>query len=203
MGGTLALDLSKSRTGWAHWSGGETRARFGHWVLGSEFSSDGMVFAKLHQCLAELHILMPFWRVVIEEPINPAHLSGFTTIQTIRLLSGIAAHVHSFAHAYALPSVIEISVSSWRPDFIGRIDNAEAKARARRAKKAGNAKASATDELKRLTMERCRQLGFKPRCHDEADALGLLTYAILLRGETPPWLAGEVLRQPLAIGGAR
>ena len=187
----LALDLSKTSTGWAVWPEGSDTARYGHWVLGSEYSSDGMVFAKLHREMAELHMLCPFRDIFIEEPVSPAHLQGFTTIQTIRLLSGLAAH------AYSLPSVMEINVSSWRGDFIGRIDNAEAKARARRAKKAGDKKASATDELKRLTIERCRALGFRPRKNDEADALGILTYASLLRGVTPPWMtiprAGELV----------
>jgi hypothetical protein len=199
----LALDLSKKRTGWAVLGDGWRAPRYGSWHLGSEYTADGGVFAKLHQEMAALHSVMPFERIYIEEPVSPAHLSGFTTIQTIRLLAGIAAHVHSFAHAYGLPKVTEINVSSWRPDFIGRIDDAEAKARARRAKKAGDKKASATDELKRLTIERCQQFGFKPRSNDEADAIGILTYAILSRGETPPWLADEVLRPPLAMGGAK
>ena len=46
-------------------------------------------------------------------------------------------------------------------------------------------------------IERCRQFGFTPRKNDEADAIGILTYAILLNGVTPPWLADETLRAPL------
>lgn len=203
MSGILAIDLSKTRTGWAYWDGASDKAQFGHWVLGSEYTADGQVFTKLHGEMAALHSLMPFEAIFIEEPVSPAQLQGFTTLQTIRLLSGIAAHVHSFAHAYGLRRPQEINVSSWRPDFIGRIDDAGAKARARRAKKAGDTKASARDELKRLTMERCRQLGFAPRYNDEADAIGILTYAILLGGQTPPWLANETLRPVLTAGGAR
>jgi hypothetical protein len=55
-----------------------------------------------------------------------------------------------------------------------------------------------SDALKVATMLRARQLGYEPRKQDEADALGVLTYELLFREVTPPWLAGEVLRAPLA-----
>jgi hypothetical protein len=53
--------------------------------------------------------------------------------------------------------------------------------------------------LKDYTMERCRQLGLKPRSHDEADAIGLLDYCLHMKGVTPPWAADEVLRAPLGV----
>ena len=65
---------------------------------------------------------------------------------------------------------------------------------------ATRAQKSARDPLKAATMERCRQLGMKPRNDDEADAIGILTYGLLLNGVTPPWIANEVLRP--ALGGA-
>lgn len=199
----LSLDLSKSSTGWAWWNGSpESTARFGSWTLGSDYTTNGQTFAKLQSCMVDLFEVMPFEWIFVEPPIVPAQLQGNTTIHTIRLATGLMAHVESFAHAYrpvGVRGILEVNVESWRPDFIGKIENAEAKAEARRAKKAGNARASARDTLKALTMARCRQLGFAPRKNDEADAIGILTYGLLAKSVTPPWIANETLRQPVRL----
>lgn len=195
----LALDLSKTNTGWAVWDGASAKPLYGSWVLGSEYSSDGMVFAKVHERMMEHHQVFGFEYVAIEAPISPAQLQGNTTIQTIRLASGIAAHVHSFAHAFGLRPVIEVNVSSWRPDFIGKIHDQQAKADARRRKKAGDSRASARDSLKALTIARCRQLGMTPKKDDEADAIGILTYCLLTRNVQPPWMMDETLLAPLEV----
>ncbi len=201
----LALDLSKSNTGWAHWDGLSEKPRFGSWQLGSEYTTNGGVFAKLAGNLTDLHGLMPFDGIIMETPIVPSQLQGNTTIHVIRLASGLAAMVQYFAHVFRehpehpVRFVDEVNVESWRPEYIGKFHNAEAKAEARRAKKAGDKRASARDTLKALTIARCRQLGLEPRNNDEGDAIGILTYGILSRGETPPWIANETLRTPLEI----
>lgn len=193
----LALDLSKSRTGWAAWDRKSPRPQFGSWVLGSEYTSEGAVFSKLHRNLADLHAVIRFERLYFEQKINPARLSGVTTITTINLLSGLEAHAKSFGHAYGLRACKPVAIDHWRPFFLGRIEVAEAKAVARRARKAGDAKASARQDLKDLTMLRCKQLGFAPRFDDEADAIGVLDYACDLEGIVPPWRKDEVLRPML------
>ena len=123
--GFVALDLSKSSTGWAAWREGWEKPRYGAWVLGSEWTSRGGVFAKLHQNLSELHqIICPIEYLFAEEPISPAQLQGGTTINTLRLASGLAAHAESWAHAmrdHGCRPLQEFNVSSWRPAFIGRI----------------------------------------------------------------------------------
>ena len=202
--GFAAFDLSKSSTGWTVWQPGWVLPRYGHECLGSEYTSRGQVFAKLHQIMSDLHrTLCPFEFLFFEEPISPAQLQGGTSINTLRLASGLAAHAESFGYAMGCRRIMEINVSSWRPDFIGRVEDSDAKARARRAKKAGNARASARDELKQLTMDRCFELGMKPRKNDEADAIGILTYGLLVSGVQPPWLQHEVLREPLSASGVR
>lgn len=198
--GFVALDLSKTSTGWSAWSEGWEKPRYGRWVLGSAWTSRGGVFAKLHQNLTELHqIICPIEFLFAEEPISPAQLQGNTTIDTLRLASGLSAHTESWAHAMQVRRFQEFNVSTWRPGYIGRIADSEAKAKARRAKKAGNLKASARDTLKELTMARCRQLGLAPRFNDEADACGILTHGLLVSGITPPWLSAETLLEPLEI----
>lgn len=196
----LALDLSKTRTGWAFWDGKSPKAQFGSWTLGSEYTSDGGVFAKLHRNMADLHKVMPFEALYFEQKINPARLAGHTNIDTINLLSGLEAHAKSFAHAYGLRICKPVAIDHWRPFFLGRMPVADAKAAARRARKAGDHRASARQDLKDLTMERARQLGFAPRWDDEADAIGVLDYSCDLNGIVPPWRADEVLRP--ALGSA-
>jgi hypothetical protein len=178
----LSLDLSKRSTGWAVWAEGSDAPRYGHWVLGSEFTSNGGTFCKLHQNLADLHALTKFEHIAFEDPIHPAQLHGGTNIDTLRVLSGLAAHAESFGEAYRMRSVSRINVSTWRKDFIGR------QSRKLRSK-----------DLKDLTEERCRQFGWKPRRNDEADALGILDYSISVRGICPPWRADQVLR-PMLTG---
>jgi hypothetical protein len=192
----IALDLSKSSTGWAAWGVGQNaQPSYGHERLGSEYSSNGMTFCKLHKVLADLHAVHRFDAIFYEQKINPQNLSGVTNIHTINIMAGLEAHTQSFAHAYGIRKCEAVDVGRWRPAFIGRVEHSVAKADARRDRKAGNQKASARDTLKRLTMERAMQLGFSPRCDDEADAIGILTYACeVIIGTPPPWTANEVLR---------
>lgn len=240
----LALDLSKTRTGWAicfdgdvedlldapgawpvlagwkvtrqsnNWlafdiDGGVRSVMFGNWALGTEYTSRGGVFDCLKRRLAELHAVVPFQRIFAEEPITPAQLQGHTTISTLRITLGLAAATEDFCHVYrattefpdGIRMLQEVNIGHWRAEFIGKVENNEAKAAARRARKAGDQRASATKALKSLVMERCKQLGFAPRYDDEGDAIGILTYGMLLSGETPPWIADEVLR-PLLTAGA-
>jgi len=192
----LALDLSRANTGYALWNGKSAKPIYGSWKLKYEFGSHGDSFLKLHRCLSDLYKVEPFDRLYFEEPINPGQLQGATTIQTIWLAFGLASHAQSFAAAKRCRIVKAINVGSWRKDFIGDMIVREVNAGVRRKRKAGE-KASATDQLKKLCVERCKQLGINPRSDDEADAIGILTYAILLDGETPPWIADEVLRTPL------
>jgi hypothetical protein len=198
----LALDLSKSSTGWALWTPGTDAPRYGHWVLGSEYTSNGGVYAKLHRCMSDLHKVMGFEKLYFEEPITPGQLQGGTTVQTIWLLSGLASHAQSFGHIKRCRIVKEVNVERWRKDFIGDMVVREVKAGTRRRRKAGDTKASSTNLLKKLVIERCKQFGFAPKTNDEADAIGILTYAILLDGITPPWLAAETLRPQLGSAAA-
>lgn len=170
----LALDLSKKRTGWAWWDGKSDRPRYGSWKLGSEFTPRGGVFKKLHLEMLNLYKVMRFEVVYQEAPIHPAQLQGGTNIESVRLASGLAAHVESFCEA-GRPNIrrcCEANVSSWRRDFIG-------------PQKRG----TKSQTLKSLTKERCKQLGFPMvASDDEADAIGILTYAIGLEGLEAPWL---------------
>ena len=180
------------------WNGKSVKPLYGSWKLKYEFGSYGDSYLKLHRCLRDLYSIEPFDRLYFEEPINPGQLQGNTTIDTIGLAFGLATHAQSFAAAKRCRIVKAINVGSWRKDFLGDMIVREVNAGIRRRRKAGE-KVSATDQLKKLCIERCRSLGLDPRSNDEADAIGILTYAVLLDGKTPPWLADEVLRAPIGI----
>lgn len=179
----LALDLSKRRTGFAAWQRGDARPVYGHWVLGSEYASQGETFARLHEKMAELRGVVKFQNIYLEQPIHPASLTGQTNIDTLRVLSGLAAHVHSFAAAVGIRQIVEVNIATWRRHFLGKMP-----------------RATKTAQLKRMALERCRQIGFTPRFDDEAEAIGILDFALDFHEHvTPPWRAQEVLRPALGV----
>lgn len=193
----LALDLSKTCTGWAFWKPGDERAVLGHFSLGSAYASNGDVFAKLQGKLNELRQAFSFDHLVWEQKLSPQNLGAISNYQTIALLGGLEAHAESFAAVFRIPHRA-VNVSSWRPDFIGRDEIAGVRTAVKAEEKRLGKKIGTSDALKVATMLRARQLGYEPRKQDEADALGVLTYELLYRAITPPWLADETLRAPLA-----
>lgn len=173
----LALDLSKRSAGWAAWGEGEARAASGVWVLGSEFTSMGRTFAKLHEQMSDVHALGAIDAVFYERPLQLGPHAGNTTAETAEVLIGLAAHAESWGDAMACRIVRAVNQVTWRRSFLGKMP---------RATKSG--------QLKDLAMERARQLGFRPAKHDEAEAIGILDYACEDLQITPPWRAQAVLR---------
>ena len=195
----LALDLSKTNTGWAQWQPGWDRPIFGSVKLGTEFTSIGGMCGKLHRELAAIHKATPVKWGFIEKPLTASQLNGNTNADALFKLAAIAAHAHSFGYAkgWVGQGVVEVNIATWRRHFIGKMP-----------------RGTKSKALKDYTMERCRQLGLGewrtddktgrsycagPRSHDEADAIGLLDYCLHMKGVTPPWAADEVLRAPLGV----
>jgi hypothetical protein len=193
----LALDLSKSCTGWAYWEDGYEHAVLGHFACGGAYSSRGDCYAKLQSELNALHIALGFDRMVWEQKISPQNLGGITNYETIALMGGLEAHAESFAAVFRIPCRA-VNVSSWRPDFLGRDEIAGLRAKVKEREKAEGKKIGMSDVFKIATMERARQFGHAPRKPDEADALGVLDYELLTRGITPPWRLYEVLQPMVA-----
>ena len=191
----LSLDLAKSRTGWALWHGDWPRPLSGSWVL--DGTPDGRTFLSLHARLDELYQEHGFSDVYFEQAINHTpRMQGKTNVHAIELAVGLVAHVRSFAYARRrTPHAVHID--TWRLDFVGRSEIARIKDAAKARARALGKTVSARDDLKAATVARCRQLGFAPQSDDEADAIGVLDYAIALQQFVPPWRAGEVLRAPL------
>lgn len=180
----LSLDLSKLSTGFAAWGEGDETAASGTWQLGSEWTSEGRVFGNLHARMTDLHMLAPIDAIFMEETLNPARLQGFTNIDTLRLLSGLNAHAKSWGDAMGVKVIREVNQATWRRHFIGKMP-----------------RATKTAQLKEYAMQRCRELGFRPLKHDQAEAIGILDYACDALKLTPPWRADFALAQPLGRVG--
>lgn len=178
----LALDLSKRRTGWAQYRVGWEKPIYGSFQLGSEYTTIGGTCAALHRELSAIHKLTPVEWCWIEKPLTAAQIKGNTNAEVLFTLAAIAAHAHSFAYAmgWAGQGCREVNIASWRRHFIG-------------SQKRGTKRVT----LKELTIERCRHFGWSPRGDDEADALGILDYALHSRSITPPWRQNETL-QPMS-----
>jgi hypothetical protein len=177
------LDLSKTSTGWACWAPGDTVLASGTWELGSSFTSRGRVFAKLHENMMALESLGHVDAWFYEEPIHPAQLQGQTNADTIKLAAGLAAHVESAAEAFGARIIRAVNMSTWRREFLGKLP-----------------RSMRTADLKDMAMSRCRQLGFKPLKHDQAEAIGIVDYGCASLDVVPFWRAQEVL---MPMMGAR
>lgn len=178
----LALDLSKRSTGFAHWDQSEAVPVYGSECLGSEFTSDGWVFTNLHQLLTNIESAGEIDAIFYEDAINILPGARNTNVHAIKLASGLIAHVESWGFI-TKTKTHAVNMKSWRRSYFGNIGRGHARA-----------------ELKDFALERSRQLGFKPRNDDEADALGILDYGCSYLDILPPWRKSEVLRPPLRGG---
>lgn len=172
----LALDLSKKSTGWALWTPGSDRPHCGTWELGSELTSSGLVFLRLHQRLHDIHSVTPIESLTYEKPLDPGTLGRQTSFEIPFLLMGLAAHVESYCEAKRIPHVASAHQATWRRHFLGRMK-----------------RGTRSLDLKGYAMEACRQLGITPARHDAAEAVGILDYSLNIAGITPPWRIDSVL----------
>lgn len=191
----LALDPSKSNTGWCRWKRGYNAPRYGSTCLGTSFTSRGMTFKKLRILLIDQYTVDPFDVIFAEAPI--AHLMRKnSSTENARLALGFAATIEETADELGISKdrIFEYDPKSqWQPGFCGRDEDNLIRRAAKAAQK------SSRDPIKAAVMERCRIYGFSPSNSDEADAIGIMTYGLLSNGITPPWLANETLRAPLGV----
>jgi hypothetical protein len=176
----LALDLSKRSTGWACWSPGDQHVASGTCVLGSEYTAKGRTFANLHEELSGLNKMGRIDALFYEAPLNLGPGAGNTTAETINVLIGLAMHVESWGDAMNCRIIRAVNQTTWRREFLGPMK-----------------RGTKSMDLKDYAMERCRQLGFAPSKHDQAEAIGILTYACQSLDIAAPWVVNEILRPPL------
>jgi hypothetical protein len=147
----LALDIA-TRTGWAVGEPGATP------VSGSiRFANPGaeheVIFAEaLKWVSATIKDHRPDV-VVWEAPLVPGFKKGKTNANTTRLLYGLPAVIGAVARLLCVPDIREVEARTVRKFFIGR----------------NPPRALA----KKLTKQRCRDVGWQPSDDNEADALAI------------------------------
>lgn len=160
---TLALDIA-TKTGWSVWragaqekpkpssSGAET---FGQQPRAASFCAfSSWLETKLQQEKIK--------GVIAEAPI-PMHRRS--TFSVARKLLGFAAIAESLCHAFGV-AYTEVSIRDWRQHFMGA-SRAPAGLSASRRRKF----------LKDAAIAECKKRGWKVASDDEADALGIGSYA--------------------------
>lgn len=168
----LGLDQSESSCGFALWGPDDAKVLSGTWQLGSEYSSYGSTFAKLHEEVYGLHQVSAIDAIFYEKP---RHLDGHNMQSNAHahfLLVGLAAHIESVGAAMQCRTIKAVHMSTWRAHFLR-----------------GMPRVTKTEDLKMSAMAKARRLGFHPRKHDEAEAIGILSYGLDMLGITPPWAA--------------
>lgn len=129
----------------------------------------GRVGYQLHAQLAEFHKLERIERLFYEAPLAPSQMIGRTQLHVTAKVFCIASHIESFCYAKNIRCRL-VGMGAWRRYFVG--------------KGAGEK----TAIFKSWARDRCAQLGWNVRSHDEADACGILAYGISLDPSLdPPW----------------
>lgn len=171
----LALDLSKNSSGWAYYERGADRPYHGCWTkIASEYTEErGQIFYQLYRELTNTFATMPFDRIYAEEPINHLPQAVQTNAESVRLHLGLASTVELFAYTKRCGAVRWVNMATWRRFFLGPTPKGEKRPKG--------------FDLKFLAIRRCKELGFNPQKHDDAEALGILDYALDAEDIRVPW----------------
>lgn len=176
-----ALDLSKASCGWATFDseGRNRQLMYGSRKLGSSHTDNGRVFLSFQEWLyEELLEICLFETIYVEAPMDPRNMGKFTNMQTMMIAFGLHTHTESFCYNQGI-KFRSVQMATWWKHYNGK------------------PRPKTSDLMKRDTRSRAFSLGFITKNNDEADALGILDYAIEMEGMTPPWRAHEILRKPL------
>ena len=163
----LAIDQSLSSTGVASWVEGDDLPTLETWAEGCTIATRAHAFIAMHREIGAAHRERPIHTIAYEQPIKVAS----DKVEKLIGLYGLAAHIESIAEIRRIATE-RIDARSWRRTFLGP---------ERDRKKAG------TEKLKRLAVERSRDLGMDPETDDQADAIGILDHFLHTQGIQPPW----------------
>jgi hypothetical protein len=162
----LALDLSKSATGWARYRTGDPRPTFDTWKLGNEYTDRAGAMVSLYQRLNEACAFGDPDVVYYESPLRGDQQSNETNN---RMANSLAALVEFYFKCKRV-RCHEANNRSWKATQLN--------APSRRMSSA---------EWKALSIRTARELGLKPGNDNEADALHILDHGLALENIVPPW----------------
>lgn len=162
----------------------------GTWELAAGIEWSARAYCRLQRNLMDLHLSAKagggdgLTSILYEDSLPAERLHGQTSRDTLKAAVGLTEHVESFGEAIGCKTRYT-NQSTWRRHFLGSMK-----------------RGTKTPDLKRMAMSRCRELGFAPGKHDEAEALGILDFDVHLAGLTPPWRMQHVLQAQM-VGGRR
>ena len=171
----LALDLSKSGTGWARFVTGEARPTYGSLKLGNEMNDIADCQVRLYKFLCEQFLFAVPDEIWVEAPLPGNQQSNE---QNNRLANALCATVHFTARAKRI-RCLEVGNGTWKSTQLT------------------NRRLPRT-EIKALSIAMAEKFGMAPKNDNEADALHILTHALQRNCITPPWLPQQMLPE---IGG--
>lgn len=160
----LFLDQSLSNCGWALFDG--QAATSGAWPLAESILRRGGGFFDLRRKLTAIHKEAPLDMIALEAPLK----MSVDKVDKLIALYGLIATVEGWAHPKNV-HVCLIDQRDWRNSWLGP----------------DGRKGKDSEALKRAAVIRARELGFDPKSHDEAEAIGIMDHVLGLRKITPPW----------------
>lgn len=162
----LALDLSKSGTGWARYQTGKPRPDYGTWELGGPGTDRAGVMVALYKRLNEV-ILFGDPDVVYYE--SPLRGDAQTSESNNRLANALASMVEFFCRCRRI-RFHEANNRTWKATQLN-----------------AKSKYLSTAEWKILSIRTARELGIRPGNDNEADALHILDHGLAQENIVPPW----------------
>lgn len=162
----LALDQSKSATGWARYREGEPRPTFGTWTLGTANTSRAAVMVALYLKLQEAVAFGDPDVVYYEMPLPGDRQSNENNN---RLANALAAMIEFF-FACRRVRCHEVSNLAWKATQLNT-----------------PGRRLSSSEWKALSLRVSRELGMRPGNDNEADALHILDHGLAQENIIPSW----------------
>lgn len=177
----LACDVAKNRTGWAVGSHGMARPFWGVFDLQGEW--EGHQGARLTEWREFIHhrvLHHAVTHIAIEKPFVDFRAFSFGGTESTLMKIGVAAQLgYSMGVKVAL-----VTIQQWRAHFLGSAVAPKHLAEKQR-----------TPWLKDMAMKRAAERGWLAQFHDEADALGIMDYALAALDPDYDHAVGPVTRR--------
>jgi hypothetical protein len=164
----LALDQSLTNCGFAVWDDEKPIPVSGAWPLCEGVAQRALAFVDLRRNLVALHKEEPIDIIAHENPLK----MPIDKLDKLIGLYGLVAIIEGFCRAKRI-RCIGVDARAWRGTWFNGMA------------------ITGRDDLKRVAIERARQLGISPLTHDEAEACGILDHVMHREKITPPWRAAH------------
>ncbi len=172
----VGLDIATT-TGWAWHRKGMPRPFFGSMRLPGTPQEVGRPADALERFLRDQYMLLKPEGAPTHYFFEAQHIAAKINIDTVYRLIALGGIVEKFAYQVGA-KVYKVHISEWRKHFIGR-------------------GAAFKTDPKQLALQRCAEYGWHTDVADEAEACGILDFALTLVGEDHhprPWRDAALLK---------